>query len=52
LRRDVTSAINRRTNMFTLDRVVPWGRSFDEYSRMFTLTSTDLRSKILGCASS
>jgi hypothetical protein len=28
--------------MFTLDRVVPWGRSFDEYQRMFALTEADL----------
>ena len=26
--------------MFTLDKVVPWGRSFDEYQRMFALTQT------------
>ncbi len=36
--------------MFTLDQVVPWGRSFDEYRNMFALADTDLRSKILGCA--
>ncbi len=24
--------------MFTLDQVVPWGRSFEEYQRMFALT--------------
>jgi len=35
--------------MFTLDRVVPWGRSFDEYRRMFALTDHDLQLKILGC---
>jgi hypothetical protein len=35
--------------MFTLDRVVPWGRSFDEYQRMFTLTDVDLSLKIVGC---
>jgi hypothetical protein len=35
--------------MFTLDQVVPWGRSFDEYRRMFTLSDEDLRSRILGC---
>jgi hypothetical protein len=28
--------------MFTLDQVVPWGRSFDEYVRMFALTENDL----------
>ena len=35
--------------MFTLDQVVPWGRSFDEYRRMFTLSDEDLSSRILGC---
>jgi len=24
--------------MFTLEQVVPWGRSFDEYCRMFALS--------------
>jgi hypothetical protein len=36
--------------MFTLDEVVPWGRSFEEYRRMFALTAEDLRGKILGGA--
>src|SRR5262245_32540841 len=36
--------------MFTLDRVVPWGRSFDEYRQMFALSELDLQSRILGCA--
>ena len=36
--------------MFALDQVVPWGRSFDEYRRMFALSEDDLRSRILGCA--
>jgi hypothetical protein len=35
--------------MFTLDHVVPWGRSFDEYQRMFALTDADLRLRIIGC---
>jgi hypothetical protein len=35
--------------MFTLDQVVPWGRSFDEYRRMFALNDDDLRRKIVGC---
>ncbi|MEN9901991.1 MAG: hypothetical protein RL651_655 [Pseudomonadota bacterium] len=34
---------------FTLDKVVPWGRSFDEYVRMFDLSETDLQRSILGC---
>jgi hypothetical protein len=36
--------------VFTLDHVVPWGRSFDEYRRMFALGEDDLRSRMLGCA--
>ena|SRR5229473_6346699 len=35
--------------MFTVDQVVPWGRSFDEYRRMFALTDDDLRLNIVGC---
>lgn len=35
--------------MFTLDQVVPWGRSFDEYRRMFALTEEDLDRTIIGC---
>jgi hypothetical protein len=35
--------------MFRLDEVVPWGRSFDEYRRMFALTDDDLRQRIVGC---
>jgi hypothetical protein len=36
--------------MFTLDKVVPWGRSFDEYRSMFALTDDDLTGRVLGCA--
>ena len=36
--------------MFTLDTVVPWGRSFNEYRQMFGLTDQDLLRVILGCA--
>ena len=35
--------------MFTLEQVVPWGRSFDEYRRMFALSDADLTRSILGC---
>jgi hypothetical protein len=35
--------------MFTLDQVVPWGRSFDEYRRMFDLADDELRLRIIGC---
>ncbi len=34
---------------FTLDNVVPWGRSYDEYVAMFDLTEADLKLRILGC---
>ena len=34
---------------FTLDKIVPWGRSYDEYISMFGLSETDLESRILGC---
>ncbi len=33
----------------TLDQVVPWGRSLDEYRRMFDMSQRDLDAKILGC---
>ena len=35
--------------MFALEHVVPWGRSFDEYRRMFALSDEDLARRILGC---
>ncbi len=34
---------------FTLDQIVPWGRTFEEYRRMFALTDADLARPILGC---
>jgi hypothetical protein len=36
--------------MFALDQVVPWGRSFEEYRRMFALSDADFQLRILGCA--
>lgn len=33
---------------FLLEDVVPWGRSFKEYTRMFNLSSGDLAGRILG----
>jgi hypothetical protein len=35
---------------FKYEEAVPWGRSFDEYRRMFALTDDDLERRILGCA--
>ena len=34
---------------FILDSVVPWGRSFEEYVRMFDLTEDELGLSILSC---
>lgn len=34
---------------FMLDKVVPWGRSYDEYVSMFDLRDTELQLRILGC---
>jgi hypothetical protein len=34
---------------FTLNKVVPWGRSLKEYISMFALSDQDLRKSILGC---
>jgi hypothetical protein len=34
---------------FTLDQIVPWGRTMDEYVRMFALSEADLCQRILGC---
>jgi hypothetical protein len=35
---------------FKYDEAVPWGRSFEEYRRMFALSDEDLGRRILGCA--
>jgi hypothetical protein len=32
-----------------LKSIVPWGRSFEEYKKMFSLSDADLKKKILGC---
>jgi hypothetical protein len=34
----------------TIANVFPWGRSFDEYVRMFSLGAGDLRRRIIACA--
>lgn len=34
---------------FTLEKVVPWGRSYEEYVAMFALTEAELGLRILGC---
>jgi hypothetical protein len=35
--------------VFTVKDVVPWGRSFEEYVRMFDLSREDVQLKIVGC---
>lgn len=35
---------------FSIDQVVPWGRTLDEYEAMFSLSSQDKAGRILGCA--
>lgn len=32
-----------------LHEIIPWGRSLDEYQRMFALTESNLSGRILGC---
>src|SRR5262249_61947002 len=34
---------------FKLSEIIPWGRSFEEYRRMFALSDADLAGRILGC---
>jgi hypothetical protein len=40
----------KKNMRYELSRVLPWGRSFDEYVRMFSLDDKDLNGTILGCA--
>lgn len=44
-------AMKRETSpvAFKLNEIIPWGRSFDEYRRMFALSQEDLAGRILGC---
>ena len=35
---------------FSIDQVVPWGRTLDEYEAMFSLSPQDKVGRILGCA--
>jgi hypothetical protein len=36
-------------DLVELSKVVPWGRSLNEYSEMFSLSEDDLSGKVLGC---
>lgn len=33
----------------SVEGVIPWGRSFDEYQQIFSLTEADLAGEIIGC---
>ncbi|MBI2422204.1 MAG: SAM-dependent methyltransferase [Candidatus Hydrogenedentes bacterium] len=44
-----TESGNSTVRGIRLDTVVPWGRSFDEYVRMFNLGASELERSILGC---
>ncbi len=35
---------------FSIDQVIPWGRTLDEYEAMFSLLPQDKAGRILGCA--
>lgn len=35
---------------FSIDQVIPWGRTLDEYEAMFSLSPQDKAGRILGCA--
>jgi hypothetical protein len=48
LRNGTTLAVGP-TMRFSLDKVVPWGRSYEEYIAMFSLTETELELPIVGC---
>lgn len=41
--------MKNNTTTFKPDKVVPWGRSFAEYARMFALGETELAGRIVGC---
>ena len=45
-----TLATFLEVDVFSLDDVVPWGRSFDEYRLMFALSDAELETRILGCS--
>ncbi len=49
---DLQTKLNAREKnpmAFKYENVVPWGRNFDEYMRMFDLQPEDLRKRIIGC---
>lgn len=46
----ISPSTGRRRVAFTIDSVVPWGRTYDEYVHMFDLRPEDLSGSILDCA--
>lgn len=40
---------NIKTMAFILKQIVPWGRSFNEYVKMFALSEQDLKKRFIGC---
>ena len=44
-----TTYNNTKEEKMNLQNIVPWGRNLSEYVAMFSLSSDDLNSKILGC---
>jgi len=46
---DSVEVYEKRSLAVQLDDIVPWGRTFDEYRRMFLLDETELSGTILGC---
>ena len=45
---DADTALARGYRM-KLHEIASWGRSFEEYRRMFSLSDADLSGRILGC---
>jgi hypothetical protein len=43
-------SLNQKAMGLRLEAVVPWGRSLEEYIRMFKLTPEDMQGNILDCA--
>src|SRR5262245_14965630 len=43
------SSSSADSQTIVLDKVIPWGRSFEEYRRMFALRKEDFTGRILGC---
>jgi hypothetical protein len=44
-----TATETARAMAFELENIVPWGRSYEEYTAMFALSEAELSGRILGC---